>query len=444
MDNSDLKEIADDICAVANLKFTESTTNFDYRWILVEEKENGKSMKLEPQKQVEYTIISAIRSLENYPSYIRFKEYVEGIDSIQNVVSMGGIYYWPDQLFTQLMMAAFSQLDQCFNSTHLLNELERLLAMISGGFHNIILTARLHGVKLESDSIEIETGISLVRLDKQAINERQPLITRSSFSPAILDYSDSNVEIIIQEKYEISLGHRANWREELELKLENIVKAVKLHRHGNFQVYPEVYHSSLAGELGQFSQCEPKVTRDKVLLSSSDRDDLRKSCAVVNIISQDSVLKRSFSRFLIGVDERIPEEQIVDFVIAWESILQTVNGASNKAELVYRFSLNGAAVLCAVDNAREFTQAQTLMKEIYNIRSAIVHGGDSEAIVKNLKKIDFDSLDSLNNKIAELYRKVIFWLSGLEKEERPYHKNFGWELLLRKQPNNSNEELLPI
>jgi hypothetical protein len=440
MNDSDLRAIVDDICRVANSKFTESTINVDYKWVVVEEKENGKSMTLEPISQIDYAIISVIRSLENYPSYVTFKNYFDDIDGIKSVISIGGLCHYPDQLFMNLMMAAFSRSDQYFDSKNLLDELERLLAIISSEFYDVTFTARLHGVKLEAESIEIETNISLVCLDKQAINERQPLITRLSTSPAIVDYSDSNVEIIIKEKYEISLGYKAKWQEKMELKLENIVKAIKLYRHGSFQVYPRIYHSSLAGGIGSFSQNQPKITYDKVVLSNNDREDLSKSCSIVEIISEDNVLERSFSRFLIGLDERIPEEQIVDFVIAWESLLQTVNGKSNKAELVYRFSLNGAAILCAVHNGREFTQMQTLMKEIYNIRSVIVHGGDSEAIIKNLKKIDFDSLASLNHEIAESYRKVVFWLSDLKKDERPYHKNFGWELLLRKQPDKLAEE----
>ena len=43
------------------------------------------------------------------------------------------------------------------------------------------------------------SNISLIWLDKKAINEHQPLITELGISPAILDYSDSNVEIIIKE-----------------------------------------------------------------------------------------------------------------------------------------------------------------------------------------------------------------------------------------------------
>ncbi len=72
------------------------------------------------------------------------------------------------------------------------------------------------------------------------------------------------------------------------------------------------------------------------------------------------------------------------------------------------------------------------MKKVYEIRSTIVHGGDCKSINNELKKLGLDNLSILNNELAELYRKVIFWLSTIEKEDRPYQKAFGWELLLRK------------
>ena len=222
-----------------------------------------------------------------------------------------------------------------------------------------------------------------------------------------------------------------NWQNDLRCKLENTIKSIKLYRHGRFHVDPIRFHSNLIGEMGILRPA-PKFTTDKVILSTDDIDALKKAFSVVKNISGDNVLERSFSRFLIGLDELVSEEQIVDFVIAWESLLQTVDGKSNKAELAYRFSLNGAAILCEVDNNRKFTEAQTLMKEVYNIRSAIVHGGDSSSISKTLKKLGFDNLVNLNNELAKLYRNVIFWLSGIERQERPYHKSFGWELLLRK------------
>ncbi|PZO38301.1 MAG: hypothetical protein DCF19_16610 [Pseudanabaena frigida] len=434
MNDFDLLEIANNICITANSKLAERHISVTYKWILIDEDGRGKKMELSPVEQINRTIVYTIHSLKDDSIYIQLREYIENIESIQNMLSCYGDYYGvqPDKIVYRLMESAFLLSERCFDPTRLINALERLIAIINSGLHDIVLIGRLHGVRLESELIEIESDISLIQLDKQAINERQPLITELGTSPTILDYSDSNVEIIIKEQYPISLGYNnMNWQNDLRYKLENTIKSIKLYRHGRFHVDPIRFHSNLIGEMG-VNRPAPKFTTDKVVLSTDDIDDLKKAFSIVKNISGDNVLERSFSRFLIGLNEGIPEEQIVDFVIAWESLLQTVNGNSNKAELLYRFSLNGAAILCAVDDNREFTEAMTFMKEVYNIRSTIVHGGDSNSINKNLKNFSFDNLGDLNNELAKLYRNTIFWLSEIEKKERPYHKSFGWELLLRK------------
>ncbi|BBC22876.1 HEPN domain-containing protein [Pseudanabaena sp. ABRG5-3] len=436
MNNCDLPEIAHNICAIANYKLAKTHINITHKWILTDEEDGRKNMTLSSVELINDIIIYTIHSLKDESIYKKFREYIQNNESIQNMISYYGDYYGvqPKNIIYRLMKAAFLKSEKYFDSTKLINEFNQLIANINSGVDEITLIGRLHGVRLESELIEIESDISLIRLDKQAINERQPLITEFGIYPAILDYSDSNVEIKIKEQYQISLGYNImnmNWQNDLIYKLDNVVKSIKLCRHGRFYIYPIRIYSTLTGEMPTIRP-DHKYTTDKVILSIADINDLKKAFSIVKNISGDNVLERSFSRFLIGLDELISEEKIVDFVIAWESLLQTVDGKSNKAELAYRFSLNGATILCEVDNNREFTEAQTLMKEVYNIRSAIVHGGDSSSISKTLKKLGFDNLVNLNNELAKLYRNVIFWLSELDKQERPYYKSFGWELLLRK------------
>jgi len=439
MKNFDLQIIANDICAAANSKFAAMSIYLDYKWILIDAKDNGKRMQLIPIEVADNAILSTIFALNDYPAYIKFREYIGKIDCVQNIISIDQEFYLiqPEQILTKLMRASFSTSERSFNSLRLLAELEKLTAIIGSGLHEITLVARLHGLNLEIDLIEIEPNISLAHLDNEAINQRQPKVTEHSH--AIRDYSDSNVEVRIKKECLIATHDKTFWQvhqevvSELELKLENVIKSIKLYHHGRFQAHPISHHSSLFGDLGSHMPLEPMFISEKATLNRNDINGLKQAFSIVKSISQDkdNVLDRSFSRFLIGLDERIPEEQLVDFVIAWESLLQTVNGQSNKVELIYRFSLNGAAILCAVDNVREFTTTQTFMKTTYDIRSTIVHGGKSDSLKREMKKIDFNNLVDLNKELAKLYRQVILWLSILEKEERPYHKKFGWELLVR-------------
>jgi hypothetical protein len=71
-----------------------------------------------------------------------------------------------------------------------------------------------------------------------------------------------------------------------------------------------------------------------------------------------------------------------------------------------------------------------VMRTAYVVRSLIVHGASREAIDRALQKASFDELTNLVTDIEEKLRRVIFWLSTLDVEDRPYLKPRGWELLL--------------
>ncbi|WP_333874135.1 hypothetical protein [Methylobacter sp.] len=344
----------------------------------------------------------------------------------------------------KLIKGAFLPSEQHFDPEQLLKKLNELVILSSSESHDFMITGRLHGVKLETDSIELEQNILLVRLDEDAINERQPLLSDACDIPIIVDYSNFNTEISIKGSYKIvphgvssyfNVASKA--KTELHLILENVVKAIKLYHPSTYEVYPISLHTPLF-DGGETRPIELKYIDpfNSIILGNADVYGLRDAFSIIKtIIPKDSVLERSFSRFLIGQDELVPEERIVDFVIAWESLLLTVkNSEPIKGEVSYRFSLNGAAVLLAVDKSIDFTEAQLLMKGAYTIRSKIVHGGKRSSLHKELNKIGFDNIDTLNSRLSEFYRKAVYWLATIKKEERPYHAPFGWEILIRKTP----------
>lgn len=438
MRDVELRIIANDICTAANNEFTRQNKYSDEKWIL-----SDGEMILVSIDRIDLSIPLVIFSLKNRQAYIRLREYLESLDSVQAVIPIAGYHTRPEQLVTKLIKGAFLASEQRFDSEQLQDRLNELITLISSESHDFILTGRLHGVKLEIDSIELEPDILLVRLDDNAINERQSLlhIGTPCDGPVILDYSNSNVEIKIIGSYQITPHGALSYFNvsnkavsKLRPILEDVVRAIKLYRHGDYQIYPASHHTPLYDD-GSWFPNEPKYISpfNRIVLGDADADGLKKAFSIVKtVISQDSVLERSFSRFLIGQDERVPEERVVDFVIAWESLLLTVNGNSINSEVSYRFSLNGAAILVVADNTLKFTEALKLMKGTYGIRSTIVHGGNIDSLRKDINKLGFDNVDALNSRLSELYRKVVYWLATFEKEERPYYVSSGWELLLRK------------
>ena len=438
MTETELLKIATDICIAANRVFANKIPINDKKWVINSEEPDIKTLINVPLYH--HAILSAISSLTNNHHYIKLIEYIENIDGVKGVISIAGDHTQPKRLAENIVRNTFILSEKKFSPEKLIKNLYELQELISNEYHNFTLIGRLHGIKLEVDLIELESNIFLVRLDDNAINERQPLIINSmSDKFHIIDYSSSNVEIKITSSYlitpyvELSYFDVANKAQsELRLKLENIVRAIKLYRHGNYEVYPVSCHSQLYNGM-TYSPIVPKHIFKNISLNNADIDGLKKAFSIVKtVIHQDGVLERSFSRFLIGMDESKPEERIVDFVIAWESLLLTVKKNPPQGETSYRFSINGAALLSAIDNSLEFIEMQRFMKGVYTIRSKIVHGEGAGSTSNELKRLKFDNLDALNNRLSELYQKVIFWLANIKKDDRPYEADFGWEFLLRK------------
>lgn len=438
MTETELLKIATDICVVANKIYSNQILINDKKWVINSEEPDTKTMINVPLYH--HAILGTIYSLTNNLDYIKLIEYLENLDSVKAIIPIAGYDTKPKRLAEKLIENAFISSEKQFNPEQLIKNLYKLQEIISNEYHNFTLIGRLHGIKLEVDLIEIESNISLVRLDDDAINERQPLILNSmSDKFHIIDYSNSNVEIKIISSHKITPHGESSYfdvankaQSELRLKLDNVVKAIKLYRYGNYEVYPVSCHSKLRNGM-TYSTIVPKHIFENISLNNTDIDGLKKAFSIVKTsIHQDGVLERSFSRFLIGMDESKPEERIVDFVIAWESLLLTVKKNPPQGETSYRFSINGAALLSAIDNSFDFIEMQRFMKGVYTIRSKIVHGEGAGSTSNELKKLKFDSLDVLNNRLSELYQKVIFWLVNLKKEDRPYEADSGWEILLRK------------
>ena len=79
-------------------------------------------------------------------------------------------------------------------------------------------------------------------------------------------------------------------------------------------------------------------------------------------------------RLLSGGNRPYPEDSLVDYVIGLEALLSNSN---ERTEIRYRFSVRGAVVLSEIssDRAGKFKE----MRDLYDLRSAIVHGNIPDA-----------------------------------------------------------------
>ena len=164
------------------------------------------------------------------------------------------------------------------------------------------------------------------------------------------------------------------------------------------------------------------------------KNDLKNIYTAYDLVSGgkkcDETLSRALHRFLLGRKRSELVDKIVDYVISWEALLLTQEGKPIKQELSYRFSLNGASILFAINNRLDRFVSIKKMKAAYSVRSTIVHGSGDTEIDKELKKGAFNNLQSLCDYIETNFRTTILWLASKDAKDRPYRKHYGWEELI--------------
>ncbi len=431
-----MKEKFSGICELANNEFTTCRQHTDFKWML-----NGKNLSFMQMERVDVRTSIAVYKLRGSELYEEFKAYLETLSEIQSIIPIAGHNTQVEQLIDKIIVTSFVMSTGKFDADRMWEYFSSFVEVIAQDTHEFMLVGRLHGVKLAVDEFKIDDEISIVKLSEDEINERQPFASSTSDIPSILDYSYSDAEIRIRRKYRITPHKEHSYFEvtnlanrELEGRLTVVLNAMKFIGQGQYQVFPiKLVNPLYKG--GQSSTLSPRYI-DKSKIFELNNSNLREVTHIVslieNSISQDTILERSFSRFLIAVDEPRAEEKIVDLVISLESILLTFAGSAGNSELSYRFSLNGSTLLGLISDSVKFKEAIDFFKNVYSIRSKIVHGDSVDAIIKELKKANCNNLIELNSQISIFYSKILIYLVLIEKVKRPYYVQGGWEMLLRE------------
>jgi hypothetical protein len=298
-------------------------------------------------------------------------------------------------------------------------------------------TARLLGVELTTPSISLADNLHLIKLTDEEVNDRQPDLTFLGMHDTRSTYLGHHTEIRmilpvpVDNRLEVPFLSAENVASGEVLKsFDDVISALRLYRSGNIELGPiSVSSFILTIGIGKIYSIYVPVT--EMVIGDSDVGPLQQAYRVITEGQMgDKALERSLHRFLLGKRRYDFLDRLVDYVIAWESLLLTINKRAEKTELSYRFGINGANILnaCGVQKNRE--AGLRVMKGLYSVRSEIVHGSNDNDINKEVKKAGFDSMTDLVNDSEENFRRVIFWLSELDSSERPYNKSGGWEQLL--------------
>jgi hypothetical protein len=92
-----------------------------------------------------------------------------------------------------------------------------------------------------------------------------------------------------------------------------------------------------------------------------------------NIREPGSAKDLTVHRFITGITRETEVDAIIDFTIALESLLLPLDPSARHGDLSYRFRMHGAHYIARNSNERSILFDQ--LKQIYDTRSRLVHGG---------------------------------------------------------------------
>jgi hypothetical protein len=187
------------------------------------------------------------------------------------------------------------------------------------------------------------------------------------------------------------------------------------------------------------------------MLSNDEVTALRESYGFLKECGNDRVLQTAVDRFIIGRKRgehhpnRVNEpnwDKLVDYVIAMETLFLTADGNPVTQELGYRFRINGSSLLraCAGHDVRKTFHS---LKDLYEIRSKVVHGSDDSTILKPANKfISRMGIEDPNRKhplgrltlilatVENWVKTALLYLGSMPQAARPYRRTDGWEDML--------------
>jgi len=311
---------------------------------------------------------------------------------------------------------------------------------------NYTIFRRIIGLEIIPPRIELDKETVLVQLSEKELNERMPCLSMLEIGMPYLDLTQHPVElrcVVTQPVKDVDLEFlypSDETKSKLLERCEIVLTTLLLTKTGMLELGPYSFKLLLEEDLfEQFTmnkQFVLPVYPSKIIIDKEDVELLKSSyIAATKICQEASVIHYALKRFILGSKRVNPEDKLIDYVIAWESLLLTVDGKQVKGELSYRFGLNGSSLLHWIPDGLSREDAFILMRAAYECRSIIVHrGGNQKELKKTLSKVQVATVEELSDLLGKYLRKTILWMANIEENKRPYKERGGWEKLLWSNP----------
>ena len=368
-----------------------------------------------------------------------------------------------DNANSHLFMPLSRLIPQCCNASadghvsldaaRLLESLAKIAECICAGEVDYCFTLRITNIDIKAD-FELADGIHFRKIPPDILQLKYPIDDNFTPIPPMLKdhWSKHRVEVVIPGR-----GKPADYQQRFRIEKTGALVNSILHTFLLAGIpakgRPSITHVLLDSpiERHSFHHGVGSFSVDPTLLSPDDVMKLQETYTFLKNCDNDRVLQTAVDRFIVAKKRdthhpnRVNEpnwDKIVDYVIAMETLFLTVDGSAVAQELGYRFRLNGSSLLrkCSSNDVRQVFSA---LKDLYELRSKVVHGCDEATVIKYANKfIERLNIDSPNHqhslgRLMLVARKVDSWITSLllylgtlPVPERPFRKRGAWEEML--------------
>jgi len=306
------------------------------------------------------------------------------------------------------------------------------------GENYIMALCPLKKFYLETDEFVLDDGIKIRRIaqgELSFINKWRGENTLKKLDDIqfTIEYTYDENELTKQQDADDWSNYHFDLAFLPEKKFIEIVALLRLFTDGYFHNPLENFQVPFWDNAGQgihYNLCDRYISGDKkYILKREEAEDFKKLYKKSLRFTDDRRMFIALERFNLAYEKKRFEDNIIDYVIAFEALFVNSKRIGMEVGLKSGFLIE--------DSKEKITEIYKFMRGVYDLRSKIVHG-DKIKIPMKIGGTDYYSDYQLKPTIIKIFREII---SAFFDEERIGGKKEGFAII--EEELKSDEKPLP-
>ena len=298
---------------------------------------------------------------------------------------------------------------------------------------------------LETDELVLDDGIKIRRIFQGELSIINKWMSGNTLKKRddiqfTIEYTYDENELTKQQDADDWSNYHFDLAFLPEKKFIEIVALLKLFKEGYFHNPLENFQVPFWDNAGQgihYNLCDMYISGDKkYILKREEAEDFTEFYRKSLRFTDDRRMFIALERFNLAYEKKRFVDNIIDYVIAFEALF---GKKENKSRLGMRIGLKSGFLVG--DSKEKITEIYKFMRDLYGLRSTIVHG-DGIKIPMKIGKENYYSDYQLKPAIIKIFRKII---SAFFDEERRRDKEKIFTIIeekLKSGEYESGEEII--